>query len=46
MNCLQEDAGPISPHSPPYALVLIDSLWGVGCVTVRPIQEATARSDV
>ena len=46
MNCFQEEAGPISPHSPPYARVLIDSLCGVGWLSVRPIQEATARSDV
>ena len=41
MNWRQDDAGPISPQSP-----FIDSLCGVGWVTVRPIQEATARSVV
>ena len=41
MNCFQDDAGPISPQSP-----FIDSLWGVGLVTVRPIQDSTARSEV
>src|SRR5438445_3932935 len=44
-NCLHENAGPTSPHNPPSRPV-IDSLWGDGWVTVRPIQEATARSEL
>lgn len=41
MNACQTAPGPVSPQS-----WFMDSSWGAGVITVRPIQAATARSVV